>query len=125
MNFSINILVVDDSTTSRRFMCGILESIGFQNMLEAEDGLFALKILSKNKIDLIISDWQMPRMDGMKLLKTIRSSEAYMNIPFLMVTAKTLTKNIKEAKEAGVSDYIFKPFSIDRISMTIENIFNK
>lgn len=123
MDLSMKVLIVDDFATMRRIMKNILKQIGFTNIIEADDGTTALEELKKNKIDLIISDWNMPKMTGIELLKAVRSSGEYKDIPFLMVTAEAQKQNVIEAVQAGVSNYVVKPFTADQISEKLEKIF--
>lgn len=124
MDLSMKILIVDDFATMRRIMKNILKQIGFTNIIEADDGTTALDELKKNSIDLIISDWNMPKMTGLDLLKTVRGSSEYKDIPFLMVTAEAQKQNVIDAVQAGVSNYVVKPFTAEAISEKIEKIFS-
>jgi len=98
MDLNIKILIVDDFTTMRRIVKGNLRQLGFSNILEAGDGRLALEELKKNKVDLIISDWNMPNMTGLELLKAVRGDEGLKHIPFVMVTAEGQKASIVEAK---------------------------
>jgi len=120
MGLDIKVLVVDDSSTMRRIVKGVFKGLGFTNILEAEDGSGALEKLRKEKIDLILADWSMPKMTGLDLLKTVRSDNNLKNIPFIMVTAEGQKKDILEATRAGVSNYIVKPFTPETLSETIK-----
>ncbi|MFZ5573258.1 MAG: chemotaxis response regulator CheY [Thermodesulfobacteriota bacterium] len=123
MDLSKKILVVDDFATMRRILKNILKQIGFTNITEADNGNAALEELKKKKYDLIISDWNMPQMTGLDLLKTIRSDEAMKDTPVLMVTAEAQKQNVIEAVKAGVTSYVVKPFTAESISEKIEKIF--
>ena len=123
MDLSMTILVVDDFASMRRILKNILKQLGFENMVEADDGTTALEALKKNKIDLIVSDWNMPKMTGLELLKTVRASDEYKDIPFLMVTAEAQKQNVLDAVQAGVSNYVVKPFTAEQISDKLEKIF--
>jgi len=123
MDLSIKILVVDDFATMRRILRNILKQIGFTNISEADDGTTALEAMSKTQFDLVISDWNMPKMTGLELLKNIRSSSEFKEIPVLMVTAEAQKQNVIEAVKAGVSNYVVKPFTADAIIEKIEKIF--
>lgn len=125
MDTSIRILCVDDFATMRRILKNILKQLGFTNITEADDGTTALEELKKGRFDLIISDWNMPKMSGLELLKTVRSMDDYKNIPFLMVTAEAQKQNVVEAVQAGVSNYVVKPFTAEAISEKIEKILGK
>jgi len=104
-------LVVDDFATMRRIIKKVLKDLQFGEVLEAENGVEALKILKSSKIDLIVSDWNMPEMGGLDLLKLVRGDEKLKSIPFLMVTAEAQKENIMEAVKAKVSNYVVKPFT--------------
>jgi len=124
LDTNIKVLVVDDFATMRRIVKGVLRELGFNNIVEAEDGDTALKELKKDKFDLIVSDWNMPNMSGLDLLKAVRSDDNLKNIPFLMVTAEGQRENVIEAVKAGVSNYIVKPFTPETFSAKLEKIFN-
>ena len=119
----MKILIVDDFATMRRIIKNILRQIGFTNILEADDGSTALNILRKEKVDLVITDWNMPKMSGLELLKAIRTDEKLKDIPVMMVTAEALKENIIEAVKAGVNQYIVKPFTAQTLQQKIEKIF--
>jgi two-component system chemotaxis response regulator CheY len=125
MNLNMNVLVVDDFATMRRIIKNVLKQIGFANILEADDGTTALAVLKKNEVDLIISDWNMPKMTGLDLLKNVRGEESTKNIPFLMVTAEAQKDNVLEAVQAGVSNYVVKPFTADAIKEKLTQVFAK
>jgi two-component system, chemotaxis family, chemotaxis protein CheY len=120
---SINVLIVDDFATMRRIIKGVLKQLGFSNLLEAEDGEAALKELRKEKVGLIVSDWNMPNMTGLELLKAVRSDNNLKGIPFLMVTAEGQKENVIQAVQAGVSNYIVKPFTPETFNAKLEKIF--
>lgn len=124
MDTSIKVLVVDDFATMRRILKNILKQLGFVNITEADDGTTALEELKKNNYDLIISDWNMPKMTGLDLLKQVRSDDALKEIPFLMVTAEAQKQNVIEAVQAGVSNYVVKPFTAEAISDKLKKILN-
>ncbi len=107
----MTVLVVDDFVTMRRIVRKILRDLDFQNIIEAEDGLAALEVLKTTKVDLVVSDWNMPRMTGLELLKEVRATDKIKDMPFLMVTAEAQKENIVEAVKARVSNYIVKPFT--------------
>lgn len=108
---NMRILVVDDAQTMRRIIINLLRQLGFTNMTEADDGTTAWERLTSEHIDLIISDWNMPKMTGIDLLKQVRASEKYKDSPFIMVTAEGKRENVIAAVQAGVSNYIVKPFN--------------
>jgi len=122
MDTSIKVLIVDDFATMRRILKNILKQIGFKNLVEADDGTSAWEILQGQTIDLIISDWNMPKMTGLELLKKLRASDQYKRTPFLMVTAEAQKQNVIEAVQAGVSNYVVKPFTAEAISDKLEKI---
>ena len=123
MDLSMKVLIVDDFATMRRIMKNILKQIGFTNIIEADDGTTALEELKKNSVDLIISDWNMPKMTGLELLKTVRSTDGLKELPFLMVTAEAQKQNVIDAVQAGVSNYVVKPFTAEAISEKLKKIF--
>lgn len=120
---NMRILVVDDFSTMRRIIKNILRQLGYNNIVEADDGSTAWDILNKDKIDFIISDWNMPTMSGIELLKKVRASEEFADLPFLMVTAEAQQENIIEAVQAKVSNYIVKPFTAETLGQKIDKIF--
>ncbi|MBI9087749.1 MAG: chemotaxis response regulator CheY [Desulfobacterium sp.] len=122
MDTSIKVLIVDDFATMRRILKNILKQIGFKNLLEADDGTTALEVLDRESVDLIISDWNMPKMTGLELLKSVRASDKFKRTPFLMVTAEAQKQNVIEAVQAGVSNYVVKPFTAEAISEKLEKI---
>ena len=126
MPYDVNmrVLVVDDFSTMRRIVKNILRQLGFNNVVEADDGSTAWEVLNKDKIDFIISDWNMPTMTGIELLRKVRASEQFGNLPFLMVTAEAQQENIIEAAQAKVSNYIVKPFTAETMKQKIDKIFS-
>lgn len=122
MDTSIKILIVDDFATMRRILKNILKQLGFKNLVEADDGTTAWDVLESQEIDLIISDWNMPKMTGLELLKKVRASTRYQKAPFLMVTAEAQKQNVIEAVQAGVSNYVVKPFTAEAISDKLKKI---
>jgi two-component system chemotaxis response regulator CheY len=122
VNKNLKILIVDDFATMRKVIRNLLKQGGFENIVEAEDGVAALKVLESQKIDFIISDWNMPNMSGLELLKAVRGSDDLKDLPFLMVTAEALKDNVVAAVKAGVSNYIVKPFTAEVLNEKIEKI---
>lgn len=122
---SMKILIVDDFSTMRRIVKNILQQLGFTRIEEAEDGVCALNKLKSDEYQLIISDWNMPNMMGIDLLRHVRGNENLKTIPFLMVTAESQKENVIEAVQAGVSNYIIKPFTADTLESKLEAIFKK
>lgn len=120
---NMRVLIVDDFSTMRRIVRNILRQIGINNVVEADDGTTAWDTLNREKIDFIVSDWNMPKMTGIELLRKVRSSEQFAEIPFLMVTAEAQQENIIEAVQAKVSNYIVKPFTADTLQQKIDKIF--
>jgi len=120
---NMRVLIVDDFSTMRRIVRNILRQIGLNNVVEADDGTTAWDILNRDKIDFIVSDWNMPKMTGIELLRKVRSSESLAETPFLMVTAEAQQENIIEAVQAKVSNYIVKPFTADTLQQKIDKIF--
>ena len=120
---SMRVLVVDDFSTMRKIVKNILRQLGFNNIVEADDGSTAWEVLQKDNIEFIVSDWNMPTMSGIDLLRKVRASEEYADIPFLMVTAEAQQENIIEAVQAKVSNYIVKPFTPETLGQKIEKIF--
>lgn len=122
---NIKILVVDDFSTMRRIVKNILKQLGYQNIEEAEDGAQAYSKLKSGDFSFVVSDWNMPNMDGLELLKKIRSDEGLKHLPVLMVTAEAEKEKVIEAIKAGVSNYIVKPFTADVLKEKMERIFEK
>lgn len=125
---SMKILVVDDMSTMRKIIKKSLTQFGFTNITEADDGAPAWQLIQdacKNQepFEFIISDWNMPGMTGIDLLKNVRGFEATKKLPFLMVTAEAEQANVINAIKAGVSNYIVKPFTADALKSKIEKIF--
>lgn len=122
-NPDLDVLVVDDAPTMRRIVKGLLHELGFKNMREAENGSTALEELKRKKADLVVADWNMPVMTGIDMLKAIRADEALKGIPVLMVTAEAKKENIVVALQAGVSNYIVKPFNAKTLEDKLNKIF--
>ena len=119
------ILVVDDSSSMRGIIKDILKNIGFRNVAEAEDGASAWELLLKERVDFIVSDWNMPKMTGIELLRKVRASDEFRETPFLMVSAESEQDNILEAIEAKVTNYIVKPFTPETMQQKIHKIFEE
>jgi two-component system chemotaxis response regulator CheY len=117
------VLVVDDYSTMIRIMHNLLRQIGFKDVDAASDGSTALVKLRSRKFGLVISDWNMEPMTGYELLKQIRSDPALQSTPFIMVTAESRTENVIAAKQAGVNNYIVKPFNAETLRHKIEAVF--
>ena len=123
MDLAMDVLVVDDFATMRRILKNILRQIGFTNISEADDGKSALNMLKKQKFDLILCDWNMPEMPGIELLKQVRADDGLKDIPFVMITAEAKKENILAAVQAGVNNYVVKPFTAETISEKLEKVF--
>jgi two-component system chemotaxis response regulator CheY len=121
----IKFLVVDDFSTMRRIVRNLLKELGFTNVDEAEDGVVALAKLQAGGFDFVVSDWNMPNMDGLTLLQTVRSDPTLKNLPFLMITAEAKKENIIAAAQAGASGYIVKPFTAATLNEKMVKIFEK
>lgn len=122
-NLKMKILVVDDFATMRRIIKNILKQLGFTDIDEADDGGTALNKLKADKFDFVITDWNMPNVSGLELLKSIRSDAALKDMPVLMVTAEALKENIVTAVKEGVNNYIVKPFTAETMKEKIDKIF--
>jgi two-component system chemotaxis response regulator CheY len=107
----MHFLVVDDSPTMRRIVINALKTFGFEDVVEAEDGQDALAKLQQNKVDFVITDWNMPNMTGLELTKAIRTDDKFKHLPILMVTTRGLKSDIVEALKAKVNNYVVKPFT--------------
>ena len=123
MDQNMKILTVDDFSTMRRIIRNMLRQLGYTNIVEAEDGAEALSLLQREKVDFIISDWNMPNMNGLELLKAIRADENLKPIPVLLVTAEALKEYVVEAVKAGVNNYVVKPFTAETLREKIDTIF--
>ena len=116
-------LVVDDFSTMRRIVRNLLKELGFVNVQEAEDGVDALAKLRTGEFDFVVSDWNMPNMTGIDLLRNIRADTALKHLPVLMVTAEAKKENIIEAAQAGASGYVVKPFTAATLDEKLKKIF--
>ena len=123
MDKNMSILIVDDFSTMRRIIKNLLRDLGFNNTAEADDGQTALPMLKSGKFDFLVTDWNMPGMDGLTLLKNVREDESLANLPVLMVTAEAKRDQIVVAAEAGVNGYVVKPFTAATLKEKIEKIF--
>jgi two-component system chemotaxis response regulator CheY len=117
------ILVVDDFSTMRRIVRNLLKELGFANVQEAEDGVEALNRLRSEPFDFVVSDWNMPNMTGIELLRAMRADDNLKHLPLLMVTAEAKKENIIEAAQAGASGYIVKPFTAATLDEKMKKIF--
>ena len=122
---NMKILTVDDFSTMRRIIRNMLRQLGYTNVVEAEDGAEALSLLQREKVDFVISDWNMPHMNGLDLLKAIRADANLKPLPVLLVTAEALKENVVEALKAGVNNYVVKPFTAETLKEKIDAIFKE
>ena len=118
-------LVVDDFSTMRRIVRNLLKELGYTNVDEAEDGAIALQKLQNGGFEFVVTDWNMPNMDGLTLLQTSRATPNLKHLPVLMITAEAKKENIIEAAQAGASGYIVKPFTAGTLSEKLTKIFEK
>ncbi|SQH77526.1 chemotaxis regulator transmitting signal to flagellar motor component [Shewanella benthica] len=121
----MKILIVDDFSTMRRIIKNLLRDLGFSNTQEADDGTTALPMLQKGDFDFVVTDWNMPGMQGIDLLKAIRADDKLKNIPVLMVTAEAKREQIIAAAQAGVNGYVVKPFTAATLKEKLEKIFER
>lgn len=125
MNKDMKILIVDDFSTMRRIVKNLLRDLGFTNTSEADDGLTALPMLQSGKYDFLVTDWNMPGMQGIDLLKAVRADANLASLPVLMVTAESKKDQIVEAAQAGVNGYVVKPFTAATLKEKIDKIFER
>ena len=122
---NLKILVVDDFSTMRRIVRNLLKELGYTNVDEAEDGVVALQKLSGSNFQFVVTDWNMPNMTGIELLKAIRADVSLKHLPVLMITAEAKKENIIEAAQSGASGYIVKPFTAATLEEKLNKIFEK
>ena len=125
MNKNMKILVVDDFSTMRRIIKNLLKDLGFTNIQEADDGTTALPMLQQNEFDFVVTDWNMPGMQGIDLLRAIRSDDSLKHLPVLMVTAEAKKEQIIAAAQAGVNGYVVKPFTAATLKEKLDKIFER
>ncbi|HSG61382.1 MAG TPA: chemotaxis response regulator CheY [Pseudomonadales bacterium] len=125
MNKNMKILIVDDFSTMRRIIKNLLRDLGFTNTSEADDGTTALPMLKSGDFDFLVTDWNMPGMTGIELLKAVRADPKLSTLPVLMVTAEAKRDQIIEAAQAGVNGYVVKPFTAAALKEKIEKIFER
>jgi two-component system, chemotaxis family, chemotaxis protein CheY len=125
VNKEMKILIVDDFSTMRRIVKNLLRDLGFTNTSEADDGLTALPMLQGGKFDFLVTDWNMPGMQGIDLLKAVRADPELASLPVLMVTAESKKDQIVEAAQAGVNGYVVKPFTAQTLKEKIDKIFER
>ena len=125
MDKNMKILIVDDFSTMRRIIKNLLRDLGYTNTVEADDGNSALPMLQNTAFDFLITDWNMPGMTGIDLLKAVRADGKLATLPVLMVTAEAKREQIIEAAQAGVNGYVVKPFTAAALKEKIEKIFER
>jgi len=125
LDTNMKVLVVDDFSTMRRIIKNLLRDLGFTNVSEADDGATALPMLQNGDFEFVVTDWNMPGMQGIDLLKAIRADERLKNIPVLMVTAEAKKEQIIAAAQAGVNGYIVKPFTAATLKEKLDKIFER
>ena len=123
LNKNMRVVIVDDYTTMLRILRNLLRQLEINNVDEANDGDTAYHLMQKNPPDLVISDWNMVPVTGLDLLRKVRADAKLRHIPFIMVTAESKTGNVIAAKEAGVTNYIVKPFNADTLRAKIASVF--
>jgi|TARA_B100000780_G_scaffold279211_1_gene256549 two-component system chemotaxis response regulator CheY len=121
----MKILVVDDFSTMRRIIKNLLKDLGFSNIQEADDGSTALPMLQQGDFDFVVTDWNMPGMQGIDLLRAIRADDSLKHLPVLMVTAEAKKEQIVAAAQAGVNGYVVKPFTAATLKEKLEKIFER
>ncbi|RUR56218.1 chemotaxis response regulator CheY [Vreelandella populi] len=122
---NMSFLVIDDFPTMRRIVRSLLKELGFTNVDEAEDGQDALNKLRAGNFEFVVSDWNMPNLDGLEMLKEIRQDDALKHLPVLMVTAEAKKENIIAAAQAGANGYVVKPFTAATLEEKLNKIFEK
>ena len=121
----MRVLIVDDFSTMRRIIKNLLADLGFNNTVEAEDGHSALSVLRQDAVELVVTDWNMPGMSGIDLLRAIRADERFRALPVLMVTAEAKREQIIEAAQSGVNGYIIKPFTAQTLEEKLGKVFER
>lgn len=116
------ILVVDDSPTMRRIICNTLDRIGFENSVEADNGKSALEKMEEHEVELIITDWNMPVMNGLEFVTEIRGNQEFKELPILMVTTRGMKDDVLQAVHAGVNNYVVKPFTPETLESKIDKL---
>lgn len=125
VDMNMNVLIVDDYKTMLRIVSNLLKQLGFKNVYEATDGSMALTMLRERDYGLVISDWNMEPMTGLQLLKEVRADGKLKAMPFIMVTAESKTENVVAAKQAGVNNYIVKPFNAETLKGKIVTVLGQ
>jgi two-component system chemotaxis response regulator CheY len=124
-DLQMRILVVDDFPTMRRIVKTLLRQLGYTNVIEAEDGQAGLAKLKNEKIDLVLLDWNMPKMTGLELLKAMRADDALQQIPVVMITAEGRREDVLEAVKAGVNNFVVKPFTAETLEEKLAKVLEK
>lgn len=122
---NMTVLIVDDYKTMLRIIRNLLKQLGFNNVEEASDGAEALKVLQSKEVHLVISDWNMEPMTGLQLLKEVRADARLKTLPFIMITAESKTENVIAAKQAGVNNYIVKPFNAATLKTKMSSVIGQ
>jgi len=125
VNKSMKVLVVDDYKTMVRIVRGLMAQLGFEHIDDAADGATALNLIRNNNYGLVLSDWNMAPMSGLDLLKSVRSDDRTRSLPFVMVTAEAKTENVVAAKQAGVNNYIIKPFTLAVLKQKLTTVLGE
>lgn len=125
VDMNMHVLIVDDYKTMLRIIRNLLKQLGFNNIDEATDGSMALQMLREGNYGLVISDWNMEPMTGLQLLREVRSDDRLKALPFIMVTAESKSENVVAAKQAGVSNYIVKPFNAETLKSKIVTVIGE
>jgi len=125
VDMSMNVLIVDDYKTMLRILRNLLKQLKFDNIVDATDGGMALEVLRSQDIGLVISDWNMEPMTGIQLLREVRSDDKLKHLPFIMITAESKSENVIAAKEAGVSNYIVKPFNAETLKSKLTSVLGE
>ena len=125
VDISMNVLVVDDYKSMIRIVRGLLNQLGFQNVDEAMDGPSALALIRSKSYGLVLSDWNMQPMSGLELLKTVRADDRTRSLPFVMVTAEAKAENVVAARQAGVNNYVIKPFTLAVLKQKLSTVLGE
>ena len=125
MGYEHSIITVDDSSTMRRIIKNTLQKLGFETILEAGNGVEALEVMSKNKVDMIVTDWNMPEMDGLTFVKAVRAKDEYKDLPILMITTEAAKEDILTALRSGVNNYVVKPFTPETLQEKVFKLLDK
>ncbi|NQU55601.1 MAG: response regulator [Rhodospirillales bacterium] len=125
VDMSMNVLIVDDYKTMLRILRNLLKQLKFDNIVDATDGSMALEVLRSQNIGMVISDWNMEPMTGIQLLREVRGDDKLKHLPFIMITAESKSENVIAAKEAGVSNYIVKPFNAETLKSKLTSVLGE